>query len=574
MRKIFVLFMVINLALCSSFIFMQEAHAAVGKVVSQAAKHTAKEFTKDIAMDISFKLAMDAKYNMSGQKPKQGYEAICLPQYKKPTGECTNPLQIKKDVKREELSETIEKVLDKKIAGGASAAKWMKFLDWFAPIFAVGLGVAVIDYAIDGDVMSFFDEVAYEALVELGFIEPLGNQESLLETGNGQGFVRPSISLPELPLDAEKESWKVFQLDQAVNINGLFNCGGVNDCVKIEGVYSTKSKDRTLRIVPRYGGKLKATTANMEHYSDDFGVGIEMTQITLYQYATTKYGLDKNRLVSYRINPTLDTTPKYYIEALTGSTGNQTLLRPELYTFAAMNLLRFALNPEKEDQSPLLFTYIPGPVTKPEEVVVPKFDEAQLQPSKKPGTKVPVVAPGAYPLEEVGTGTPVYPSIDKDGNIAYRTADGRVVLDINVTVKNPTITVNSDGSLKVEKAPTPENPNPEPGEIPGKNKPNTESDLKCEKGFEKIQFGKVGHAFTNAFPFSIPWDLKRFIDNAFNGVGSEKPSFNLTFLGDDVVLEIPEYFNPWIKFFKGLIVILFDISLAFLFYRFMKGGGD
>lgn len=580
-RKVIVLLILINLTLFSSFALMLEANAVgVSKVVSQAAKKTAREAITDITITMSYSFITENKYTpKKPTPPKEGYEIICLPKDKKPDGECSAPLQVKKDIKRSEVSEVVERQLDKKIAGGVTATKWGKFLDWFVPIFAAGLGVAVVDYAIDGDVMSLFDEVAYDSLVELGFLEGLAPTAP----SDGGGFVRPDITIPdELPLDAKK--WEATNLYGADNIDALFDCSGVSDCIQFEAVYSSKNYEPVLRVLPKYGGTLSVNVSSGYHESVDFGFTFaSRTQLQLKKYATTAYGLDTVRLEYYPLGIPMKDTEKAYISGIKHENGTH-MLRPEATTVGVLNLLRFTIEPNIPEvggvkKPPLLFTYIPSddlpPVELPPPVgvpKVPKFDEAELQPTKKVGSNVPLVAPGAYPLEETKTGTVVYPYVDPDGNVVYKTDDGRVVIGDDVTVKEPTITENPDGTLKVEKAPTPENPNPPPGQLPGTDNPG--SDLKCERDFKDIEFDKVGEAFTNAFPFSIPWDLKRFIDNAFGGIGSERPSFPLTFLGDGIVLEIPEFFDSWVVFLKGLIVILFDISLIFLFYRFMKGGGD
>ena len=113
---------------------------------------------------------------------------------------------------------------------------------------------------------------------------------------------------------------------------------------------------------------------------------------------------------------------------------------------------------------------------------------------------------------------------------------------------------------------------------PGKDEdqpPKEDEENSCDASLKKPDFKKVGVAFTHAFPFSLPWDLKRFFDAAFAGIGSEKPSVDLTFLGNGVTVTIPDYFDSWIAVLKNIMVIMFDISLIWMFARFMqRGGGD
>lgn len=138
--------------------------------------------------------------------------------------------------------------------------------------------------------------------------------------------------------------------------------------------------------------------------------------------------------------------------------------------------------------------------------------------------------------------------------------------------KTPNIMSDPEAFLKENPTVIPEETLP-PSES---DKPITEEDyenLSCERP-KKIDFSPIGDSFTTSFPFSIPWDIKRFVDNAFDGVGDERPSFKLGFLGDDVVLEIPDYFDSWVNLARMLMILLFDISVIFMFYRFMKGGSD
>lgn len=574
-KKILVL---IALIMFFDVLIPKQSHAlVVSKVVSQAAKQTAKEVVKDITIDMSMNMVMNYKYVPKDQrKPKDGFEIVCLPKDKKTDGDCAAPIQIKKSITKSEIAPVIETQLEKKISGGVTATKWGKFLDWFLPIFATGLGVAVIDYAMDGDVIGLFDEIAYDTLLELGFLQPL---EKGTDTGTDGGFVRPSISY-EMPPNATTNDWKVLQLDEVVNLNGLFDCGGVNDCIKFEAVYGSVSKTPTLRVLPRNNGTLTVSSENLNQVSDDFGFTLSSNSLHLKKFATTKYGNDAETIATYRINPAVYTTPSNYIQAKTGSGASTTLVRPELFMFSMLNLLRFASEPVEINgvsPEPLLFTYSGSS----DETTVPKFDEAQLQPTKNPGSVATVVAPGAIPFTEINTGEVLYPFLKPDGTVGFKTKTGTEVLDPdnNVGVGSPTIIENPDGTKTVVKQPTFENQNPSPeedGKIPTKGDEITEGDfegLSCAR-LKKPDFKPLSNAFTTSFPFSIPWDLWRLVEAVFGNMGSEKPVVDLSFIAEGVKLEIPDYFDSWTKFAKSITLIAFDIGLIYMFYRFMKGGAD
>lgn len=193
------------------------------------------------------------------------------------------------------------------------------------------------------------------------------------------------------------------------------------------------------------------------------------------------------------------------------------------------------------------------------------------------GSSVPIKTPNGTTVKPDGNGG----WVDNDGNKVPVNEDNLIVEDIQ-TVPKP------DGSGEEIKNPNPSKPNlPKPNEKPNPIKPDIggppevtdpetkpEDGPKCDKKLDKIEFAKVGKAMTEAFPFSIPWDIERFINSMFGGVGDKKPVFKLTFFGDGVVMTIPDFFDKWMPFLRNLLIIVFDFGLIFLFYRFTKGGGD
>lgn len=142
-----------------------------------------------------------------------------------------------------------------------------------------------------------------------------------------------------------------------------------------------------------------------------------------------------------------------------------------------------------------------------------------------------------------------------------------------LTVKDPIVTPDGDfeipGTPDILKKPEATGGDEDP---PKKDITEGFDEASCEQPV-KLDLVPLTNTFTNTFPFSLPFDLKRIIDNTFGGIGDEKPSYKLTFLGDDVVLTIPEMIDEWMPFLRSILVVLFDISILFMFYRFMRGGG-
>lgn len=116
-------------------------------------------------------------------------------------------------------------------------------------------------------------------------------------------------------------------------------------------------------------------------------------------------------------------------------------------------------------------------------------------------------------------------------------------------------------------------PEPIPDPFPEPTKEVKPEDLSCER-VKRPDFDQLGNAFSNAFPFSLPFDIHRFFKASFENIDDKKPEFELSFLGDGVILTIPNEFDVLVKYLKGFILIMFDISLLYLFARFMRKGTD
>lgn len=544
--------------------------AVVSKVVSSAGKKIAKEAIKDTAVNMTFNMVMDYKYvPKDKRKAESGYQIVCMPKDKKASGDCAKPIQVKvlTSTDKKELGQAVERNLDKKIAGGAGSKKWFKFLDWLVPVWLIGLGFAVVDYAIDKDVSSLFDDVAWDSLVELGMIKRLPTLVYVpdpIPPKPIEDVVPPiNIGTPDEP---------VFEFE-IINLNDYVNCGGVYDCLTYSDVQESGATLR-FELNTEVDGVLSVLDANgkkiISHGDYDF-IYLHFQSLRWYDADILRVSLGMDGKSTYHQLDFPNFSPQLFqtIFKSTYINNKWVLNNPDFVE-------KFMLSYMPYFAGLISFEPLNEPIIDVEPL--PEFDQLQIPNTNKPGTSIPVIAPGAFPMEETGTGITVYPYAKPDGTTGYRTADGREVHPDNITVKDPVMIENPDGSITVEKAPTLENPTPEPEIKPPVVKPPVDEEIPeggtCSNSLKKPNFKPVLHAFTNAFPFSIPWDIKRFIDNAFGGIGSERPSFKLSFFGDGVVLEIPEYFDSWIRFAKAFTIISFDVGLIFLFYRFMKGGGD
>lgn len=228
--------------------------------------------------------------------------------------------------------------------------------------------------------------------------------------------------------------------------------------------------------------------------------------------------------------------------------------------------------------------------------------------------KIAFVPPAAVPIREVGTGETVTrtPAKTPDEEPIYQKPDGTIVPPDNIEVGDPVVTPSKPGQLDpggkpipegtpvATPTPTPNNPTPAPvplvpGEVPtnptepdaptvppGTEPPPTEQPFPEEPSCDaKLNFPRYipfMNTLSNAFPFSIPWDIERALNAAFGEIGSERPGFDYTFdfMGSEKTwrVEVPKFFDSWKPFTDGLLLLIFDVGIMFGIYRFMKGGGS
>lgn len=115
-----------------------------------------------------------------------------------------------------------------------------------------------------------------------------------------------------------------------------------------------------------------------------------------------------------------------------------------------------------------------------------------------------------------------------------------------------------------------ENPKVDP--TPGENELDPEGPS-CKKDLEMPELEALGDTLKESFPFSIPFALLGFIDAAFGGMGSERPSFTyaLTMQGEAYSFDIgvPAFFDNWKPFTDAVLILIFDIGILYAIYRFV-----
>lgn len=556
MKKFMLITMAIIIFIMPLSIEHQKVEAApvLSKVINGAAKKVAKEVITDTTVQMSMNMVIDYKYTpKDGRKPKAGdsYSFICMPRDKKPDGNCAKPMEIKKSMTEGDkvrIKLEGERVLEKKIAGGVTATKWGKFLDWFLPIFSVGMGVAVIDYAMSGEVSDLFDEIAYDVLVNTGLLtpaqptlnpepEPLPSNPTVPDNPTPTD---PTVPTPEIPM--------------------LRDPNNVLNFVEVRVQYGYKQPFKTIvemRLRPQFKGYVGTLSNSNLRY-------VGTTWQTLFEFSNSSpvknitFGTRQSHvwIEILKFDEPLDLKPNKTALTILAMTGGLELLK-----------------------------YYPNETDIPVEAPpVPKFDELNMPRTTPAGTPVKIPAPGSVPFEKVDTGEQLIPFLKPDGTIGFKTRTGIEILDPDkIQAKDPVITLNPDGSKKVKKQPTGEVPNPSPnedGKIPPKtdtDPPPTDPDTgeSCER-LKKPDFKPLSSAITTSFPFSIPWDLHRAFTSAFSDIGDSRPEFSYKFdfngKNYDWKIGLPQFFDSWMPFVRGLLLLGFDIGLVYAIYRFTRGG--
>lgn len=618
--------------------YIQQADAAViSKVVTTAAKKVAKEVVKDAAVNTAVKMTINFAMPLTEEQKykalNSGYDAVCFPKNdgKKDTS-CSKPVQVKKTLTSADktaIAKKAEDILDKK----TGVTGWVKFLDWFAPIFLIGGIFTWVSHELDSDSMGLFDEVAKQALIDLGFIKPLEPKDDIAikdengnppvygdyvteETNKSSVEYNDNVISREIIFNSTNLTTSSFKMAHQKLPSSLLGIHLQRDVTGIDDAYMTSNitvrnlfHTNTFKDleISQQGSNAYLRFANPTHYSfsniqnhTHMNVTSNGTVIrNEFVYAdggtATIPNLNLNDITGILILPTLrsssgrpDTVSDYHymsrhiniydknngIHKIKVSIGNKSEMTPReasILQVTETHTKNFATQLSyKVNILPNVQTYEATPYT-------PKIEEFSIntimEGTHTTGNTIKVMPPTAIPIF-TPDGTPVTP---KEGSttgwINVSTGEDITVNEDELIVKEPIRTPDGEG-YQIPGATPVKDPPPVPKEEP----PITEEDLEglsCKR-IKKPDFKPLANAVTTSFPFSIPWDLARMFNSAFSGIGSERPAFSYSFEFNGQVkewnIELPKYFDSWTSFTRPLLVIIFDIGLIYAIYRFTKGG--
>lgn len=616
---------------------MQNADAAVAsKVATLSAKKVAKEVIQDAAVETAANFALMQALEIVGDyEAKPGFKIVC------PDGSqsCDKPIQVKESITASDKTAIKGQAgleLDKMINNGKAIPKWQKFLDWFLPVWLVTFGATVLTYALDSDVRSFFNETGYNALVALGFITPIGDiseaeqiEDVILppvtkENGEGLGGNGESLYHTKTVNSTSSQTLVSMPIPNLLYQNKMIDITVENPNQNLTGLNVFTTDFLKANQLFTYN------STKVDLYNATFGREKQLTLAvngeSVYQHTIVSDSAISTFVMQDDVNILLRKTNAiklrspykigdfYYTDVLFNTvdgnslkfqTRSSTVLIPNVKSVESTvsfgtSTIRKITTTMHHDKNPFK-QILPPPYGEIEQILNP-MDNSSYQDDKG---RVAIIPPVAIPLEEEGTGQQVIrvPAANGDG-YEFQKPDGTKVPEENVTTgPDPVVTPSPggqttpggepipEGTPTVTPTPTPQAPNPEPipltpdqtappgdgTEPPVDPNPFPEGDT-CDVGLKFPKFVPFFNTLSNAFPFSIPWDIERAFIAAFSDIGDERPSFELDIgIGDKkqiVKITTPAFFDDWKPFTDSLIRFIFAVGIMFGIYRFMKGGSS
>lgn len=543
--KKFALVIIAIIVAFSSVYPPEVAHAnLVSKPIAIAAKKAAKTAVKDTAVEMANQIVSEflVRELIEGVKTDNGYSPVCMDGKKDSIKDCPpdKRAQVKTKLSstdKSKLEKTVESVLEKKTN---TSSKWGKFLDFFVPLFLVSGAIEIISASLDGDILSFFDEVAQDALVDSGLLKPL--------------FVPPSEgNFEQLDFSKHVQSVEVvaketspfhvvfsFSILLKPNITLGYSFNDYQD--SRQDVSSAASLPISVTFIAQV--QHVPVGNNWGHFLP-VAYGASTLNTTLLPVepiiwrGTNRYEIvDENTFNSQQI-PTLSES-RSYLQGYWGAMLNDTSVNGRMNTLLAM----MATNPNanfKFDDS--VNTKLPPP-------------EIKTDYGKQTATDKIKDNNGNVPLKGINSftftygDTHIYPSDQSTTGWKDKTTGE------DITVVEDDVVVD-DGS-------GPTDPTDPGGTDDPPDKDKTKEQLEDESK-------KLGNLVTTRFPFSLPWDFVAMVKLLYAEPMTPKWEVKGT---EEIPLNFTinlNFLDPYISWFRGFIMVGFVISVIFMHGRFMGG---
>lgn len=587
-------------------IFSKVASKGAQKIVKEVIKESAFDYAVNIFLDEAFTMALEEKQKYQAQ---QDYEIFCgkkMPDLIT----CEKPMQVKSNLTaldKANIGQQAEIELDKLITNGKGFTRWQKFLDWFIPIWVTSFALTAITYAFDPEVRSLFNEAGYNTLVTLGIIKPVTDKtaispikesaqqlpsvetQSLTRISTGGEDIQHKIPIPSLSREnmiiqanfnnSSDASMSSYEVRFNTVIAWQLSSGRINFYPSIFGQMSEVTMAYNGQVISTQPGKPTA----MDYTVNDITAGINIGSAKISSIMTR---------LPYQVNGF------WYTDILYNTVDGNSL---HIQGKSAQNLIgdpitevhtwgKFSYSGSKEMRTTVFPNQSPY-----KKILPPKYEELETgNPIKtkyeNDKGEIALIPPSALPYTQTSTGIQLTPEIDETtGEQKFTTPTGENVPEDDITVGEPNVQDNPSPAPNTVTPPaTQTNPNPEPIPLTPTDPPpppltpvETLPPLfpegeSCDVGLKLPKFNPLMHTISDAFPFSIPFDLKDGFDAIFAEMGNEKPEFDykFNFMGDEQSwkITIPDYFDSWKAFTDSFLIFIFDIGIIYAIYRFMGGG--
>lgn len=591
----------------------QKAEAFAGTAVKFVAQQTLKAVTK-VSIDSTFqKMLVKELLDETAEN------------YAKKTGMKVvehggQKLLVKSSMNETEkvlLKKEIDSVIDKKVYGNAPS--WVKFVDWFIGVGAVVLFADALYATITGDFNGFLAEILTDAMRNLGWLETAVPKNPDGSDPSTNPIVHPSdspIANPDRNIPIPNYTRFVTLQDDSSSGKSYYSAQlniADNDYADKNGYVSTfESMYQNVSDSTRFPmptnlndfspfviGQLQSGYLTLNSPSYIFPVvGYNFTvrygDTVLYDGVPTSstFGIELPSGFDYhKYNKVIH--QRQYFDGTSMRVYNRFLLISTLNRQPMLSAISSMPYTDKPSMPSQLFSYkftVSGSnVNHVENPLTMRFGihsnyKYALDVSSLPS---PTIVPDEVvtPLLNTNTGKIAVPqkSILPEGytydpqDQVIKNPTGDVVQDpstIPTFTPDPVLETTPDG-LVVDGTPV-DVPVPPSGAEPpvdgGGSGDFTTGDPK-EINWAKLK--GVPMILTKKFPFSLPWDAKRFMEGVFGNIpAADEISFKIDSLmgihfGLDITL--PSYFDDWFDFARTATTILFDIGLIYALYRLLGG---
>lgn len=611
----------------------QKADAIAGKIASYAAKKAAVWVAKETAEE-SIQKILKKKIDI-GDPLFQKYISRVdydLVQVDGKTFLMRNNLGA---AEKKALGDQIGKVVDRMMYGENAA--WLSWVDWWSigPMLLIG---NVIYSEMTDENYSFINDVLMQALIDLGFLEepqdnftdsktkePIQHYESPPPTSEPEKNLNYSqvIELKGTPSNAHSATLPlnpyrtpmaigtyVVELVPNAPVASLFKVSTSNSWT-LSRVKESPIFDFDVSSGNTFWNKFGDWEDKVDIYKNNVKTHSDLRSVDLSNFFDTTilkkinryiYSWDKSKGQSVVIlQSTVDTSVPIYKFVIKGVVNKQGISQPDqartaFYTSPELNNVGFKVYQDYfTDRIITPPTARPAPQLKDVKPSNPKDYVSGPVINNNPNTGKPTMAIPTTVIVQDPTSTPV--KSDPAGGITITKPDGTPVTDPetelepvtnepvvqpNPTTGEPEIIVKPNTPPEPATPPktdTPTTEDPDTGDPdtgdPGTETPPTDPD---DEDPTKVKWDKlktIPTFMTTRFPFSLPWDIGRFLDAVFPDVTAiSELSYEFPDIGGydtSFEIKIPEYFDPWMDFARAAFIYGFDISLVYAIYRLFGG---